>query len=110
MKPTTKAKLELPEDEMRAYGYKIVDAIIDHQLTQNTKKPVALATRSEMDTVFKEVAPEASSSADEVLDFVMQQVVPYSNIMSHPKFFSFVLFASYILKNYFIFLSPFLDE
>ena len=90
MKPTTKAKLELPEDEMRAYGYKIVDAIIDHQLTQNTKKPVALATRSEMDTVFKEVAPEASSSAEEVLDFVMQQVVPYSNIMSHPKFFSFV--------------------
>ncbi|MEH6405795.1 MAG: decarboxylase, partial [Leeuwenhoekiella sp.] len=90
MKPTPEAKLELSEDEMRAYGYKIVDAIVEHQLNQNSKKPVATATRGEMDTIFQEKAPEKASDANEVLDFVMEKVIPYSNIMSHPKFFSFV--------------------
>lgn len=90
MKPEQAAKLELPEDEMRQYGHSIVDRIIEHNLHQHEKLPVAVATRSEMDSVFLEEAPENGTEVMKVLDFVMQQVVPYSNIMSHPKFYSFV--------------------
>ena len=90
MEPKDIAKLELPEDVMRQYGHSIVDMIVDHNLNQHKKLPVAQATRSEMDSVFLEEAPEKGTEVMQVLDFVMQQVVPYSNIMSHPKFYSFV--------------------
>ena len=58
MEPKDIAKLELPEDVMRQYGHSIVDMIVDHNLNQHKKLPVAQATRSEMDSVFLEEAPE----------------------------------------------------
>jgi len=84
------AKLELNKDEMKAYGYEVVDAIIDHFDTQKEKKPVALASREEMDTMFLEKAPENPEDAHKVLNFVLENVMTKSNIVSHPKSFSFV--------------------
>ena len=83
-------KLTLSTEEMKQYGYKIIDHIVAHFEHQNTKKPVALATREEMDSLLTEDIPEHPTSANEVLDFVMEQVIPNSNIVSHPKSFSFV--------------------
>lgn len=82
--------LELDTKEMQEYGYKVVDAIVDHFATQNTKLPVASATREEMDSLFCEDAPEKSSDPKQVLEFVLKHVFPHSNIVSHPKSFSFV--------------------
>ena len=84
------ARLELSEQEMRDYGYKVVDAIVEHHLNQHKKKPVAQASREEMDSLLREHAPEAPSAANEVFDTVMEKVMPFTNIMSHPKFYSFV--------------------
>ena len=33
------ARLELSEEQMRDYGYKVVDAIVEHHLNQHKKKP-----------------------------------------------------------------------
>lgn len=90
MKLDKNAKLELNKDEMKAYGYEVVDAIIDHFDTQKEKKPVALASREEMDTMFLEKAPENPEDAHKVLNFVLENVMTKSNIVSHPKSFSFV--------------------
>ncbi len=84
------AKLELTKKEMTAYGYKVVDAIVEHFDTQHTKKPVAFASREEMDSLFLEQAPEQPSDAKQVLDFVLQEVMSKSAIVSHPKSYSFV--------------------
>lgn len=84
------ARLELSEKEMRDYGYKVVDAIVEHHLNQHKKKPVAQASREEMDSLLREHAPEAPTAANEVFDTVMEKVMPFTNIMSHPKFYSFV--------------------
>tara|TARA_R100000935_G_scaffold21474_1_gene39885 strand:+ start:1915 stop:3348 length:1434 start_codon:yes stop_codon:yes gene_type:complete len=84
------AKLELTKEEMTAYGYKVVDAIVEHFDTQHTKKPVAFASREEMDSLFLEQAPEQPSDAKQVLDFVLQEVMSKSAIVSHPKSYSFV--------------------
>ncbi|HIB46833.1 MAG TPA: aminotransferase class V-fold PLP-dependent enzyme [Flavobacteriaceae bacterium] len=75
---------------MTAYGYKVVDAIVEHFDTQHTKKPVAFASREEMDSLFLEQAPEQPSDAKQVLDFVLQEVMSKSAIVSHPKSYSFV--------------------
>lgn len=90
MKLDKNAKLELNKDEMKAYGYEVVDAIIDHFDTQKEKNPVALASREEMDTMFLEKAPENPEDAHKVLNFVLENVMTKSNIVSHPKSFSFV--------------------
>ncbi|GAA4276988.1 pyridoxal phosphate-dependent decarboxylase family protein [Aquimarina mytili] len=89
-KNNTSHTLTLSKEEMQQYGYKIIDHIVDHFENQNSKKPVALATREEMDSLLTESIPNQPSSASEVLDFVMNQVIPNSNIVSHPKSYSFV--------------------
>lgn len=90
MKLTAIEKLELPENEMRVYGYEVVDAIVNHFMTQNDKFPIAKGTRSEMDQLFLEEAPEQGMNAREVLHFVLDKVMTKSNVVSHPKSFSFV--------------------
>ena len=85
-----KATLQLSKEEMRAYGYQVVDAVVEHFETQNEKLPVAKASRAEMDHLFLEEAPENATDAKQVLDFVLKEVVTQSTIVSHPKAFSFV--------------------
>ncbi|OUS01972.1 decarboxylase [Flavobacteriales bacterium 33_180_T64] len=84
------SKLRLTKDEMKHYGYQVIDAIVDHFETEHTKKPVAYASREEMDTLFNIEAPEKPTDFQDVFDFVIQKVIPNSNIVSHPKSYSFV--------------------
>lgn len=90
LKIDTTQKLELTKAEMKEYGYKVVDAIVSHFDTQNQKLPVAAASRQEMDQLFLEDVPEKSTDAHKVLDFVLENVMTQSNIVTHPKSFSFV--------------------
>jgi len=84
------ATLELTKEQMTEYGYKVVDAIVEHFDTQNQKLPIAKASRAEMDHLFSEEAPEKPSDPQQVLDFVLENVMTQSQIVSHPKSFSFV--------------------
>tara|TARA_B100001093_G_scaffold520527_1_gene617807 strand:+ start:8848 stop:10281 length:1434 start_codon:yes stop_codon:yes gene_type:complete len=86
----TDKDFRLSEDEMRTYGYKVIDAIVNHFSTQEEKSPINLATRKEMDDLLLEQAPEFSTPSQEVLDFVLNNVLNKANILSHPKFYSFV--------------------
>ncbi|WP_435373087.1 pyridoxal phosphate-dependent decarboxylase family protein [Aequorivita marina] len=75
---------------MKSYGYEVVDAIVDHFDTQNQKLPVVSGSRAEMEQLFLEEAPEKPTDAKEVLNFVLEEVMTKSNIVSHPKSYSFV--------------------
>ena len=85
-----KSPFELSKKEMQSFGYKIVDSIVDHFVNIEETKPVAKASRKEMDTLFLQEAPENSTNAEDVLQFVLKNVVPNSNVSTHPKSFSFV--------------------
>ena len=85
-----KDTLELSAEEMRTYGYSIVDTLVEHFETQKEKHPIAPGTREEMNDLFLEEAPEKASDPQEVLDFVVEKVMKQSAISSHPKMFSFV--------------------
>ncbi|SEE55292.1 pyridoxal phosphate-dependent decarboxylase family protein [Tenacibaculum sp. MAR_2010_89] len=84
------AHFDLSKEEMKSYGYKIVDLITEHWDTLESKKPVVSASRKEMDTVFLQEAPGEGMPAEDVLDFVMDNVIPNSILTSHPKSYSFV--------------------
>ena len=90
MEIQNKATLELSREDMKSYGYEVVDAIVEHFVTQNEKLPVVSGSRSEMEKLFLEEAPENPTDAKEVLNFVLDEVMTKSNIVSHPKSFSFV--------------------
>ncbi len=90
MKAKEEARLELSEAQMREYGYQVVDALVAHHAGQEQKKPVAQASRAEMDELLTENAPETATDFDEVMRGVLQKVIPHINLLSHPKFFSFV--------------------
>jgi len=83
-------KLQLSKEEMKQYGYQVIDTIVEHFDTENSKKPVSLASREEMDLLFKTEAPEEPTNYKEVLDFVTAKVLPNSSIVTHPKSYSFV--------------------
>ena len=85
-----KATLELSKDEMKTYGYEVVDAIVEHFATQHEKLPVVSGSREEMEALFLEDAPEKASDPRKVLNFVLDEVMTKSNIVSHPKSYSFV--------------------
>ena len=84
------AHFDLSKEEMKSYGYKIVDIIAEHWDTLAQKKPVASASRKEMDSIFLQEAPAEGMPAEKVLDFVMDNVIPNSTVISHPKAYSFV--------------------
>ncbi|WP_271404851.1 pyridoxal phosphate-dependent decarboxylase family protein [Tenacibaculum soleae] len=84
------AHFDLSIEEMKSYGYKIVDLIAEHWDTLKDKKPVTSATRKEMDNLFLQEAPDKGMNANDVLDFVMNNVIPNSTVISHPKAYSFV--------------------
>jgi aromatic-L-amino-acid decarboxylase len=43
---------DLSVEEMKSYGYKIVDLIAEHYHELENKKPVTIASRQEMDSIF----------------------------------------------------------
>ena len=59
---------ELSKEEMKTYGYKIIDLIVKHYDTIDSKKPVTSASRAEMDHLFLQEAPNESMPAGKVLD------------------------------------------
>tara|TARA_R110002111_G_scaffold73676_2_gene117604 strand:+ start:11300 stop:12688 length:1389 start_codon:yes stop_codon:yes gene_type:complete len=75
---------------MKQYGYQVIDAIVEHFDTEHEKKPVAYASRKEMDSLFNMEIPKEATYYQDVLDFVVTKVLPNSNIVSHPKSYSFV--------------------
>lgn len=75
---------------MKDFGYKVVDAVIEHFEKQDQKLPVSNASRVEMDKLFSEEAPEGPMPATDVLNFVLENVMTQSNIMTHPKSYAFV--------------------
>lgn len=83
-------KLQLSEEDMKKFGYQIIDTIVNHFNTEHKKKPVKIASREEMDSLLNENLPEKASNFQDVFDFVVQKILPNSNITTHPKSYSFV--------------------
>lgn len=81
--------LSMSAEEMKSYGYKIVDLLVEHFEDLPNKKPVAIAKRHKANHLLEEEFSEMSSPANEVVDFVMDKVLSNCDLLSHPKFYSY---------------------
>ena len=61
-------RLELTSEEMRSLGYQAIDLLVSHFESIPDQKPVALATRRQMDGLLAEGIPETGSHVDDVLE------------------------------------------
>ncbi len=82
-------QLTLTREEMKDFGYKVVDLIVDHFDTLPDQKPVSRATRPEMDQLLMEHIPMEGSAPEEVLAEVRRKVLPYTDLLTHPQFYAF---------------------
>ena len=82
--------LSLSKEEMKAYGYKVVDLLVSHFDELNTKQPVSLANRKQMDVLLQEGIPYEATPPSKVLNHVIKNVLSHIDLPTHPKFYSFV--------------------
>ncbi|MEN1784519.1 MAG: aminotransferase class V-fold PLP-dependent enzyme [Bacteroidota bacterium] len=87
---TEQHTLTLDGEAMRKLGYQMIDAVVAHHLRQSEKLPVSTATRAEMDALLLEDAPEHPTDPQKTMQFIVDEVLPKSTLLSHPKSFAFV--------------------
>jgi len=90
MRSVAARRLELSPEEMRALGYRVVDAIVEHFTTLRDKPPSRCGRRADLEALLREPAPEQGSDPEAVVRFLTDHV--FSSIMhiDHPRFFAFV--------------------
>jgi aromatic-L-amino-acid/L-tryptophan decarboxylase len=82
--------LELPPDEMRALGYRVVDMIVAHHLGLRDQPVSTMRSRADLEAALSAGFPAAPTSASEVLDIVARDVLSAISHTDHPRFFAFV--------------------
>lgn len=82
--------LELSKEQMRSLGYKVIDIIVDHLDTLESKPVSRFASRSDMQALFNEPVPQAPQNIENLIDQL--QIDAFSNIMheDHQRFFAYV--------------------
>jgi glutamate/tyrosine decarboxylase-like PLP-dependent enzyme len=90
MSTNLNAPLTLSKEEMQQYGYKVVDLLVSHFDNLSSQKLASLANRKQMDALLQEAIPNEATPPKEVLNHVIENVLSHIDLLTHPKFYSFV--------------------
>ncbi len=86
--------LELSRKEMREFGYRVIDMLLDYY-DERADKPVAEALDYQaLDAILREPLPREGMSWQEALEQFERQVVDNSNRVDHPRFFAYIPLAN----------------
>ena len=83
-------KLELSGEEMRRFGYAVVDMLVEHFENQADGSPNGQPAASALDALASEPLPEQRTPPDELLALLRERVFGGSRRLDHPRFFAFV--------------------
>ena len=84
--------LGLDPEQMRALGYRTVDALVDW-LSDASQPPILHAEPSELAARLGGGPPEEGEAYDQALARLFRDVLPYTSRGAHPRFFAYVPFA-----------------
>ena len=85
-----RSELELSTDEMLSLARRAAELIVD-RLERLPDEPAWVGgTRSELEELFREGAPEIGRPAVEVLERAARDILPIAGRVDHPRFFAFV--------------------
>lgn len=85
-----RSDLRMSPEEMRSFGYRVVDLIVDRAAELDTSDPTRRATRADMERRFREPPPEKPSDPEAVLHRVERDVFAHAMCLDHPRFFGWV--------------------
>ena len=86
--------LELSTEEMRAFGYRVIDMLLDYY-ENRADQPVAEKLNHEaLDAILREPLPREGMPWPEALEQFERQVVDSSNRVDHPRFFAYIPLAN----------------
>lgn len=84
------ARIELPPEEMRRLGYRIVDLLVDHFADVRELPVGAKARPEEIRPRLQFAPPDEPSDPHVLLDFLEREILPNNLHVDHPRFFAFV--------------------
>jgi aromatic-L-amino-acid decarboxylase len=88
--PPDRSRIALSPEEMRQFGYRVVDLLADH-FANVQKGPVgAKADPARMVALFDQDPPETGCDPNELLAQLKRDVFPNNLHVDHPRFFAFV--------------------
>jgi aromatic-L-amino-acid/L-tryptophan decarboxylase len=82
--------LEVPPEEMRRLGYRVVDLLVERWTHLRDAPAWSGGTRSELEPLLAEDAPELGREPDLVLQRAVQDVLTRAGRIDHPRFFAFI--------------------
>ena len=82
--------LELPPDQIRTFGYAVVNAIVDHLTTLREQPVASWADRRTMDDLLNEAPPRHGADPADVLARLRRDVLSTGFRNSHPRYFAYV--------------------
>lgn len=85
-----KEALELPPEEMRRLGYRVVDLLVERWTDLEAGPAWVGGSREEMEAALREEPPDEGGAPDEVLDRAVSGVLANAAPTNHPRFFAFV--------------------
>ena len=88
--PAARSPLEVPPEEMRRLGYRVVDLIVDRWANLREGPAWQFGTRRELEPLLSGPPPEKGQDPDVVLQRVMEDVLPMAGRIDHPRFFAFI--------------------
>lgn len=87
---TTSSALDLDREAMRSLGRKVTDMVAEHLSTLRSQRVHRPEPRSRVETVISGPAPEESTDADTLLEFLRSEVLGRSSREPHPGFMAYV--------------------
>jgi aromatic-L-amino-acid/L-tryptophan decarboxylase len=85
-----RSRIALSREEMREFGYRVVDLLAEHFANVQDGPVGAKADPAKLVPLFENDPPEAGRDPNELLAQLERDVLPYNLHVDHPRFFAFV--------------------
>src|SRR5262249_53995818 len=87
---TDRSRISLSREEMREFGYRVVDLLVEHFANSRDHRVGAKADPTMMVPLFAQDPPEIGRDPNELLARLERDVFPNNLHVDHPRFFAFV--------------------
>ena len=90
MRESARSSLSLSREEMREFGYRVVDLLVEHFANLRDERVGAKVEPAKIISLFDKDPPESGRDPNEILKQLERDVFPNNLHVDHPRFFAFV--------------------
>src|SRR3954463_5144914 len=80
--------LTLPPEDLRRFGHRVVDLVVDHLAGLRDEPPMRTGDRAGLEALLREPPPEDAGDLHDALDLLATGVLPEMQHSDHPRYFA----------------------